>query len=210
MSTHRFSIAVIEDILNRLLRIDPDSRRLLGELDGKIICLQYANETASSSTSPLNCYVLPFEGGVRLRTECTSDPDVTIVGNLPAFARPFLGEPPPGMLASAEMRIQGDIKLGQKFKAILDQVELEWEEAVSRYFGDTATYMLGNIVRGLRTWKREAKESLFKDFAEYLQEESRISPPQNDADVFFRGVDRLRSEVDLLTQRIDQLTNSSR
>ncbi|GMR21162.1 MAG: SCP2 sterol-binding domain-containing protein [Gammaproteobacteria bacterium] len=200
MNFARATTAVLEEIANRFLRLDTRTLCRLGDLDGKSIRLCY--------DGVLSVYVLPFEGGLRLRNEIDGEPDVTISGNLPAFARMLMGEIAPGVMAAADMQIKGDMELGQHIKGILDDIEIDWEEHASRYLGDVLAHKLGNVAHTVHDWRVQAHENMAQTAVEFLQQESRLSPFISEVEEYLQGVDTVRNDADRLAQRIQHLKDS--
>jgi ubiquinone biosynthesis protein UbiJ len=189
-----------ESALNRLLRLDPETLRRLGELDGKRLRLRLADPAGRSRELDL----LPSEGGLRLDPASGDhEPDVMIAGTPAVFARLLFGEARPD--SRAELTIRGDMELGNRFRAILERLDLDWEEQVSHVTGDVIAHALGNAARDLRAWGRETARALGQDAADYLHEESRLLAPRERIEAFLADVDRLRAEAERLEQRLARL-----
>ncbi|MFV1996534.1 MAG: SCP2 domain-containing protein [Acidiferrobacterales bacterium] len=201
MSPSNAATAVFEDVTNRLLRLDRDTLRRLGDIQNKVICVQI--RSAGSDHQP-ELYFLPSEGGLQMRSQYDGTADVTISGNPPAFLRMALGQRAKGAFASGEMQISGDLELGQRFQRIIKKIDIDWEEITSHYVGDTAARKLGNLVRGARSWRRQAFDTLRLDTTEYLQEEARLLPRKEHIDEHMGAVDQLRADVDRLEKRINR------
>ena len=75
---------------------------------------------------------------------------------------------------------------------------------LSRYVGDAAAHQIGNAVRDLMSWGRDAAERLSKDLAEYLQYESRDLPPRHEVQDFLNNVDKLRDDAERLAARLQR------
>jgi ubiquinone biosynthesis protein UbiJ len=193
--------AIAEDLTNRFLRLDPDTLRRLGDIQGKVICVKIHGAEGNGFT----VYFFPSEGGLQMRPTFDGIPDVTISGNPPAYLRLVMGARAQGAFASGEMQISGDLELGQRFQRIMKKLDIDWEEITSRYVGDAVSRKLGNVVRGLQTWRRQAHETMREDAKEYLQEEARLLPRAEHVESFLNEVDRFRSDVDRLAQRINRL-----
>lgn len=191
--------AVFEDVTNRFLRLDPDTLVRLGDIQNKVICVRI--NSANSDRQP-ELYFLPSEGGLQMRSQYDGTADVTISGNPPAFLRMALGQRAKGAFASGEMQISGDLELGQRFQRVIKKLDIDWEEITSHYVGDTVARKIGNLVRGVRTWRRQAHDTLRLDTAEYLQEEALLLPRKEHVDEFMSEVDQLRADVDRLEKRI--------
>ncbi|HEX19826.1 MAG TPA: sterol-binding protein, partial [Acidiferrobacteraceae bacterium] len=143
--------------------------------------------------------------GLRIRLQTDAAADVTIGGDIPVFTKLVFGESLPSGFGAGELQIAGDFDLGHRFKKILDQVEIDWEEELSHYVGDVMAHKLSLMLRDTRSWVRHARQTLMQDVAEYLQEETRDLPKQREVDAFIRGVDEIRSDTERMQQRIQRL-----
>lgn len=214
MGTSSLMTAVLEDAVNRLLRLDPDTLACLGEFDGKCIGLRLAGDDsrdgggrAASGTAAddrdLEFFLFPSAAGFRIRATHDTAPDVTIRGDLPVFTRLVFGGSP--ATRAGELQISGDIELGQNFQRILRALDIDWEERTAQVVGDVAAHQLGRVARGLRAWARSSRGYLEQDLREYLQEESRLLVRREAVDRFLGAVDTLRADVDRLEQRLTRL-----
>jgi len=194
------------EAINRVLWLDPDTLARLGEMEGRVIAI----ELGEPGTPVLTLYVLPSASGLQLRTEIEGEPDVTISGHVPVFARLLKGgrtlHPSPGL----GLHIRGDLELGQRFQRVLERIDIDWEEHAARVIGDIAAHRLGNATRAARAWAQEAGDTFMTDAREYLQEESQLLAPREQVDRFLREVDRLRADVDRLESRINRLPGADR
>jgi ubiquinone biosynthesis protein UbiJ len=189
-----------EALVSRLLRLDPDTLQRFGELDGKRLRLRVAD--AGGALWEFD--VLPSEAGVRLEPAGDEHvPDVTLTGTPGLFRHLLFDEP--GSATDAELSIRGDMELGNRFRAILERLDLDWEEPVSRVTGDVIAHALGNAVRDLRAWGREALGTLGRDVTDYLHEESRLLAPRERIVSFLDEVERLRAETERLEKRLARL-----
>ncbi|MDQ1362339.1 MAG: ubiquinone biosynthesis accessory factor UbiJ, partial [Pseudomonadota bacterium] len=117
-----------------------------------------------------------------------------------------LAEDSASVLFGGEIRISGDTRLGHQFKKVLQQLNIDWEEHLSRYLGDMAAHQLGNAARDFAKWMRRSNQSMHLNAGEYLQEESRMVVGKAEIDRFAREVDELRDAVDRIEARISRLT----
>jgi ubiquinone biosynthesis protein UbiJ len=204
MTIQRLATALGEDAGNRFLRLDPDTLRRLGDIEGRVFCLHVIGAAEREGG---RWYFFPSEGGFRIRQEFDGDPDVTISGSLPSFARLLGGERAAGVFRSGHMQISGDLELGQRFQGILKDFRPDWEEFFSRYLGDALAHRLTRGGQAFRRWGRHVAETVRADASEYLQEEVRLVPRRERVERFLADVDRLRSDVDRLAVRIARLGN---
>ena len=197
MQPEALFVSVLEEAGNRLLRLDPETLRRLGELPDRPVCLDFRDLGRK-------LYLHPSEAGFRLATDSVEPAAVTLRGNLRVFVRLGLaaGRDAP---AVGELEIEGDVGLGQRLQKILQGLDLDWEEQLARLTGDVVAHGLGRAVRAAVAWHRQAFRTFGLDAAEYLQEEARLVPLRVEVDVFLGAVDVLRSDIDRLAMRVQRL-----
>lgn len=189
----------IEDAGNRLLRLDPETLKRLGALDGRVVCIEFRDLGRK-------LYLAPSEGGFRMSAESAQAPSVTLRGDLLTFARLGLDAERRGPLPG-ELEIQGDVALGQAMQNILRDIDLDWEEPLARLFGDPAGHALAQGLRAMYGWHVQAFKTVSANAAEYLQHEARVLPVRLEVDEFLNAVDRLRNDVERLAARVQRLQN---
>ncbi|MBI5612106.1 MAG: SCP2 sterol-binding domain-containing protein [Gammaproteobacteria bacterium] len=186
---------VIEELGNRLLRLDPETLARLGELHGKVIGIELVGAAKT-------LYILPSEAGLRLLAAHDAAPDVMLRGEPAVFARLAFGG---ATTRAGELQISGDLELGQRFQQVLRALDIDWEEQVAGLVGDVLAHQLGRVARGARAWQAQAVRTLGMDVREYLQEESRILPTRGEVEAFLDAIDGLRASADRLEQRVARL-----
>lgn len=188
-----------QEAVNLVLRLDPETRRELGALHGKRLRLALARGVGA----PLEMDVLPSEAGFELLPPGDAEPDVRISGTPALFARVLAADTMPR--AAGELVIRGDLELGNRFRAILERVDPDWEEPLAHILGDVAAHEIGRAVRAFAGWGRESARTLALDAVEYLQEESRLLPRRERVEAFLSAVDILRTDADRMQRRIEML-----
>ncbi len=198
--------AIAEDASNRFLRLDPETLKRLGDIEGKVICLALWPQGPQKGIDEGTCwYFFPSEGGLQIQSQYDGIADVTISGNPPAFMRIVLGQRAKGAFANGEMQISGDIDLGRRFQDIIKRIDIDWEQVLSRYTGDMLAHQIGRAARKLREWRKQAHATLRQDIRKYLQEEARLLPQPEQIKAFFDAVDKLNTDVDLMAARIQKI-----
>ncbi len=191
------ALAALETAFNEALRLDPESLRKLAALQGRVIAVELRG-------TGLTLYLFPGPDGVVLLGEYAGEPDTVLSGTPLGLARLSLGDAS-GVLFAGEVTIRGDVETGQRFKAILDQLDLDWEEPLARLIGDIPAHRLGKLVRGTTDWARQAFETLGRNTAEYLEYEARALATREDVAEFVADVDRLRDDLARLEARMARL-----
>ncbi len=192
--------AVFEAALNRYLRLDAAILPRLSEFDGKVIAIEFKG-------LDWHWYLLPGVTGVRVKNEYDGTPDARLRGTPWALLR--LGTQTQGSdtsaLFSGDVEISGDVELGQRFKRILDEIDIDWEELLSKVVGDVLAHQAGNATRQAREWGAHSLETLGQNFSEYQQEEARNLPAPHEMNDFLRAVDILRDDIERIEQRVHRL-----
>lgn len=186
--------AALETALNQALGLDPDSFAQLEQFEDKLIALELQG-------TGLTLFLLPGRAGIRVMSAAAGEPDTIISGTPLALAELGLGDAR-RVLFAGEVIIRGDVETGQAFKRLLDNLDIDWEEQLSRYTGDVVAHQLGDLFRGLRHWGQQARRTLGRNLAEYLQQESRQLVTREAVDGFSHGVDQLRDDSERLQARI--------
>jgi ubiquinone biosynthesis protein UbiJ len=191
-------LAGLEAVLNRYLRLDPDAMTRMAALQERSIAIELV-------PLQLTLYVVPGENGVQLRSQLDSGPDTVLRGTPLGLARLGLGSQNSKTLFSGSVTIEGDVETGQAFKAILDEMDIDWEEQLSRLTGDVIAHQFGNTARRAAGALREGRRTLERDIGEYLQEELRVLPTRVETENFCADVSRLGMDTDRLAARIRRL-----
>ncbi len=188
----------LESALNRYLAMDPDAGTRLQPLDGRTIALELRG-------FDLAIYLRIAGGRVSVLQEAEMEADATIRGTPLGFSRLGLGGDPAATLFSGDVSISGDVETGQAFKAVLDELDIDWEEQLAGITGDMVARRLGNAARSAGNWLRQGRTTLEQDLGEYLQEELRVVPTRIETENFIGDVDRLRMDLERLEARIRRL-----
>ena len=106
---------------------------------------------------------------------------------------------------SGDVVIEGDAELVQRVQSLLGDLDIDWEEQLSRFMGDIASHQIASMVRTAQSRLLGAGRSLSMDAAEFITEERRILPTRFEVDRFLCRVDDLRADADRTAQRVERL-----
>lgn len=174
-------------LLNRQIRSKTPARELCTELRDRVFAIRVTN-------SALAMYIIVGPDQIFLASEYGDEPDVIISGSLLALAR--LAAPDGDTVVRGDaVELGGDVILARKFQSLLRYARPDFEEELSVLVGDAAAHGIGEFVRGVSQWGKEAGSTLQQNMSEYLQEENRSVPSRYEAEVFRGQVDTLRDDV---------------
>ena len=193
-------LSAMEAAINQLFALDPETFKRLARFKGKIVAF-HVNDINQSF------YFFPDQQGIQIVSHYEGDADTMISGSLLAFARMALADEKTktASVFKGDIKITGDMALGQHFQALFQQLDIDWEEHISRITGDVIAHSLGNAARGLFAWGRQASQTTAMDVSEYLQYETRDIASGPEVEHFNSQIDTLRSDVDRAEARLNRL-----
>ena len=191
-------ISGLESTINRYLRLDADAAARMAQLDGKCIALDLRG-------LDLKLFILPGEQEVRLKDRFEGEAVTVLRGTPLSMVHLGLGGNSEKTLFSGDVLIEGDVETGQAFKAILDEMDIDWEEQLSNLTGDFIAHRLGNAVRHVRSSLQHGRTTLEQDISEYLQEELRVLPSRIETENFSASVSQVGMGMERLEARVKRL-----
>jgi ubiquinone biosynthesis protein UbiJ len=191
--------ALLQMTFDAALDGNDEALAICAQLDGKTIAIEFAEFSSTAGDTPL--FLRPRAGGIDILNAWKNGADVTLRGTIPALLFARLNRA--GGLPK-NVRITGDAETGQQFQRLVETLDIDWEEKLSRFLGDTAAHQVGSLLRGFRDWGRQGAERFGDNLREYLQEETEDLPRRREVVEFLDAVDALRSDVDRLEARVQR------
>ncbi len=177
--------------LNRLLEAEPWARERLAPFAGETVELR-------APPLPALCFAILDTGRVSPGTQ----PGLTITlraDSLPALLR---GEDH----FMRKVAIEGNARLAQEVLHLARHLRWDFEEDLSKIFGDAAAHAMAGAARSFVAWQADAARRLGEGFMEYAAEESRLLAPRAQFTAFAGEVARLRDALERLEKRLDRQT----
>lgn len=184
----------IENLLNRNLPRSPRAGELAAALQGKTVRIE---------ARALGWIVVAESLGTSLRlTKSDSERgvDAEISGTLMNLAA-LSGPHPEEIIRRGDVTIRGDAEVAQKFRELAMLLRPDVEEELSKLIGDTPAHQALRLVRSFTGLGRRVATTGVRNMAEYLAHERRDLVPRAEAEDFYRGVERLREDLDRLDAR---------
>jgi len=191
----------IENLLNRSLPRSPRARELCAALAGKRVRVEARGLGWVIIAESMNT-------SIRLTKESTDgqQPDADISGSLLSLAA-LAGSHPEEVIQRGDVTIRGDAEVAQKFRELAMLLKPDVEEELSRLIGDTPAHQALRLVRMATGFGRRAAQTGVRNVAEYLAHERGDLVPRAEAEDFYRGVERLREDLDRLETRAQLMEN---
>jgi ubiquinone biosynthesis protein UbiJ len=116
-------------------------------------------------------------------------------------------------MLKSDVEVDGDMRVAEAFSAVLREVDVDWEALLSNLVGDFFARKAAQASEHTSSWFSDSANRLRNETAEYLTEESDLSPATQEIYQFIDQVDTLHQDVDRLDARIkllqDVTSNSS-
>jgi ubiquinone biosynthesis protein UbiJ len=191
----------IENLLNRSLPRSPRARELCAALVGKRVRIEARGLGWVLIAESMNT-------SIRLTKEPTDGqaPDADISGSLLSLAA-LAGSHPEEVIQRGDVTIRGDAEVAQKFRELAMLLKPDVEEELSRLIGDTPAHQALRLVRMATGFGRRAAQTGVRNVAEYLAHERGDLVPRAEAEDFYRGVERLREDLDRVEARVHLMEN---
>ena len=192
----------IENLLNRNLPRSPRARELCAALAGKRVRVEARGLGWVLDIESMNTSVKLTKGDAG---EPPADAEISgTLLNLAALA----GSHPEEVIQRGDVSIRGDAEVAQQFRELAMLLKPDVEEELSRLIGDTPAHQALRLVRAATGFGRRAAATGVRNMAEYLAHERRDLVPRAEAEDFYRGVERLREDLDRLEARAGLLTEA--
>ena len=193
-------MSALETALNKFLALDRNSSNFLAPLAGKIIAVNIStfNETI---------YLCPTNNSIQLLDYSPDQPHTQLSGSVFALGLMGLSSKPMRSIFSGEVKIEGDMNTGRKFQELFAKLDINLEQQLARFTGDTIAHNISQFFRAGQNWSKESIETFRLNASEFLQEETRDLPAGPEVDIFYRQIDELRTDFVRLQSRIERLGN---
>jgi ubiquinone biosynthesis protein UbiJ len=180
--------------VNRLLRANAWALDKLRPHAGKIVAV---------SCLALQVRVIVTPDGVFARASRDAAADASI-GVTPGLMMRAAARDPD---AWRDAKVTGDVELAAAVDYVARNLSWDYEEDLSRVFGDVAAHRIGTAARQLDRWGRDTALNLAHAAAEYVTFESPLLVSAPELERFNRDVDTLRDDAERLEKRVSLLAS---
>lgn len=199
-------LSAVETAINAWLKLDDEALPRFAKLDGKIIRLHITE-------LDFNLYFFPSTSGIQVLGNYPIEEDggvvdATIHGSPMALIKLGTSRNAGETMLKNNIDIDGDMPVAETFSTILKEVDIDWEELLSKLVGDIVAHQAGQVARGASSWFKDTVESMRLNTGEYISEESKLSPVDAEIRQYMEQVDDVRMGVDRLTARINNLAQT--
>ncbi|NVJ68079.1 MAG: SCP2 sterol-binding domain-containing protein [Gammaproteobacteria bacterium] len=193
----------IETVINQVIKLDPDAKARLTTLDGKLIKFDLLDLKQSIFFKIDDDYIVVKDASTA-EGSYEQAANAELKGNSLSFFNLALSEQQ-DPLFKGEVLFAGEIQTAQKFQKFFEQLDIDWEEHLSKYTGDVIAHELFKAGKSFHSWAMETLNTAKLNMSEYLRFEARATPASIELENFYEDVADLKSDVERLEQKISRL-----
>jgi ubiquinone biosynthesis protein UbiJ len=159
----------------------------------------HAGKTAALVSPPVELRLTVLESGEVAAAPRDGAANVTITA--PAGVLLRLAARDESAWTAAE--VSGDLEFAAAIDYVRRNLTWDYEEDLSRVFGDVAAHRMAGAVREIDRWGRATARNLAESFLEYATYEQPVLAAATELDAFNREVDDVRDHAARLEKRIE-------
>lgn len=186
----------LEKALNAYLRLDPESIKRLSVMKNKIIKIKITDWN-------LAFFVLPSQTEIRLLSNCKNEPDIIIASTLFGLFKVGFAKGRGSTLFKNAFEISGNTDIGEELRDILSNIDIDWEEHLSKITGDIIAHKISVEVHRMKKIGKFITSAFSENIKDYLQIEAQFMPTSEEVDYFMQSVTHLQYDVERVEVRIN-------
>ncbi len=188
-------LLALEQMINRALVYDPGTRAGLTRLSGQSLLINLKQPDWQVA-------VTVADDKIGLQGHC-EQPTTEITGSADALlAWVVSGET---SLADFDIEVRGSTHLLIEWQALARDLDIDWQDALSRLTGDLAGHTIAETLRQVSGWANLRRQNMGDQLAEFVIEEGQVVPNRALFDDFRQHNQDLRLTVDRLQARLNQV-----
>ena len=200
MMTGSALASIVQNGLNRALKLDPAGRRTLLGCLTEPVQLQLTTPVAVTLTLSNDD---PF---VQVINRANENAAVIIRGGPIALAALALGDAQ--VLNDGRLAVTGQPEKAAQLQQALNQLDPDWEAAMADHLGDVPAHFLGKRLRNAVQWSRQAMTSFTADLEEYIHEEAGTLPGRRELAARTKAIEALQQRTATLDAKLTKLAST--
>ena len=145
-----------------------------------------------------SAYAIPRTHGIALCRHYVGHVDVRITGRPGDFFAYARASRRGDTFGAGRLEISGDLVTAQNVQALLADLEIDWEDAISPFLGEIGAHQATRLVRKAKKFFTSAAAHFETDVSDYLRYEGRMTPTRDD-------IEKQHSEISAIAEDVDRL-----
>ena len=189
---------LIVSSFNRYLDCDPERAQALENINDKIlsITIKEANFTL----------IMQVQNARFFEADLSQQIDASIIVSMHVLSGKMGGQDQNQLLKDCIIEIQGDSHVASVFNKVMNEIEIDWQDVISKYTGDIVAHQITTGAKSVASVLRRLGDNLRLDVRDYLQDDLQIAVTESEVEHFVEQVDDLRARTDRLEARLNKYT----
>ena len=189
---------LIVSSFNRYLDCDPERAQALENINDKIlsITIKEANFTL----------IMQVQNARFFEADLSQQIDASIIVSMHVLFGKMGGQDQNQLLKDGIIEIQGDSHVASVFNKVMNEIEIDWQDVISKYTGDIVAHQITTGAKSVASVLRRLGDNLRLDVRDYLQDDLQIAVTESEVEHFVEQVDDLRARTDRLEARLNKYT----
>lgn len=192
-------LSSLEFALNKYLALDPETQACLSQLENKVIFLEISDWR-------IRFFIIVHKNNLELLANHPGPVTTSIRSQLFDLINVACARGETSALFHNKVEISGDIATGEALQKILANIDIDWEEQLSKVVGDVGAHHIGKALRGLREFARNSLDNVAEQLKSFLQVEQNQLPSKAEMERFVANVTQLQQDAERLEARINELS----
>ncbi len=186
--------AGVESLVSHTLQYDPASQQKISALTD-ILAIELSSPEAT-------VYLRGQTDGIAIFNHCESPVSTHIKGSAISLLSLLK---PNANLAKSGVSVVGNTQLLQQWQSVLQQLDIDWEEAISQIIGDIAGPIASQQLHNVFHWASSQAKEQQRLMGEYLTEELKLIPTQAETDRLAERITKTQMDMDRLAAKVQRL-----
>ncbi|MFY8351689.1 ubiquinone biosynthesis accessory factor UbiJ [Pseudoalteromonas sp. SSM20] len=190
--------ASIEQLLNRLIKLDNE---FINDLTPAV------RQQLTVEVTDLNAVMTVIFDGAKFHILPNGDAssDCFISADLNTLLELKKPENVTQLIRSGKLNLDGDLNLAQHYSKAFNNLDIDWADNLSRYFGDGPASTLVNFIKQTTHKLKQQRKITETTITSLLQDELKVSIHPLEAQLFKQHCRALQQNLAQLEQRVDKL-----
>ncbi len=189
-------LPIFERLLNQYLKLDTEMQQQLEAFSGSVIRIRI-------TSLDWQFFIIVKNKHLELKNHYEGPIDASLTSGITQLLKSAGSE----SKISQDMELTGNIGLIQALTKIFKSVEIDFEEIMSKYLGDTVAHGLANALKEFKAFNVKLVKTKQENLTEYLQEEINLLIHPLRMSAFTDKIESLRDDVARLEAKVQLLGN---
>lgn len=184
-------------LINLAVKLDPQTQAALTKYQNQCLAIELVS-------IKMTLYFLIKEKEIQLLSHYDLPPTTKLSGEMFSFVTLLLDAQQP-TLSQLGIHVEGDPYFAQNLQQLLQRMDIDWEEQLSRLVGDQLAHPIHQQLTNQYQFITTLASTFNLNLVEYLQEEICLLPTPLAVEDFIQDVDIIRNDIERLSARITRL-----